>query len=234
MSILKRLFGSKNKPEKKVSNNPKESIAAKSVSVAVCPYCSEQLEKKPARKKKCPHCGNYILVRKGKLITENQKKVYLFTADFESMGVTVQSFNKHKKALSQEWGNTPKVNDVFWRILNDLISKQKDLSKLVIIYEKMGHIAKEEGKNPSTYYEQAKKLQVRIHRSTLQGHKDLGFMIVGVQVAGMNDSHQCSYCRSIDRKVYSIDQALSEMPLPGKCSAESRCRCMYIAVFDDD
>jgi len=30
---------------------------------AICPYCSSALEKKPGRKKKCPHCGNFIYVR---------------------------------------------------------------------------------------------------------------------------------------------------------------------------
>jgi hypothetical protein len=29
----------------------------------ICPYCEELLDKKPGRKKKCPHCGNYIYVR---------------------------------------------------------------------------------------------------------------------------------------------------------------------------
>ncbi len=30
---------------------------------SVCPYCDVRLHKKPARKKKCPDCGNFIYVR---------------------------------------------------------------------------------------------------------------------------------------------------------------------------
>lgn len=29
----------------------------------ICPYCSNPLKKKPKRRSKCPHCGNYFLVR---------------------------------------------------------------------------------------------------------------------------------------------------------------------------
>ncbi len=41
---------------------------------ALCPYCSGLLEKAPARKKKCPHCGNYMYVRGGKAYTEEGAK----------------------------------------------------------------------------------------------------------------------------------------------------------------
>ena len=37
-----------------------------------CPYCAKELAEKPARKKKCPHCSQYIYVRQGKPLTEKQ------------------------------------------------------------------------------------------------------------------------------------------------------------------
>src|ERR1700733_3999817 len=45
---------------------------------AVCPNCNQRLDKKPGRKKKCPHCGRFIYVRtrpsdeKKVLVTEAQ------------------------------------------------------------------------------------------------------------------------------------------------------------------
>ena len=33
------------------------------LSDPVCPYCNGHLEQKPAKKKKCSHCGKYIYVR---------------------------------------------------------------------------------------------------------------------------------------------------------------------------
>lgn len=44
----------------------------------ICPNCNKQLEKKPGRKSKCPHCGNFIYVRtrpldrQRVLVTESQ------------------------------------------------------------------------------------------------------------------------------------------------------------------
>lgn len=35
----------------------------------ICPYCKKQLEKIVKRSKKCPHCGNQIKVKSGKLYT---------------------------------------------------------------------------------------------------------------------------------------------------------------------
>jgi DNA-directed RNA polymerase subunit RPC12/RpoP len=29
----------------------------------ICPYCNKSLEKKPKRRSKCPHCGNYFRIR---------------------------------------------------------------------------------------------------------------------------------------------------------------------------
>lgn len=37
---------------------------------AGCPYCDCEIQPKPKRKKKCPHCGQPVFVRAGKLMTE--------------------------------------------------------------------------------------------------------------------------------------------------------------------
>lgn len=39
---------------------------------AQCPNCGGSLATSPTRKKKCPHCGNYIYVRQGQLVGEIQ------------------------------------------------------------------------------------------------------------------------------------------------------------------
>lgn len=41
-------------------------------SFSRCPYCRRKLEKKPARKSKCPHCGEPIYVRAGDLLREDE------------------------------------------------------------------------------------------------------------------------------------------------------------------
>ena len=54
---------------------------------AVCPYCGNQLAKKPGRKAKCPHCANFIHVRTRPL--DNQKVL-----------VTEQQM----EAINEQWG----------------------------------------------------------------------------------------------------------------------------------
>ncbi|HAJ37329.1 MAG TPA: hypothetical protein DCL15_16795 [Chloroflexi bacterium] len=41
-------------------------------SFSRCPYCRRKLEKKPTRKRKCPHCGELIYVRAGDLLREDE------------------------------------------------------------------------------------------------------------------------------------------------------------------
>jgi SPP1 gp7 family putative phage head morphogenesis protein len=54
---------------------------------AICPYCGKLLEKMPGRKKKCPHCGNFIHVRTRPL--DNQK---------------VLVTEKQMEAINEQWG----------------------------------------------------------------------------------------------------------------------------------
>lgn len=83
LKFLKTFIGNENKSNQ---NKRKTSIDLESIPNsktigevdAVCPYCSKKLEKKPSRKKKCPHCENYIYSRtrpydkKKILITESE------------------------------------------------------------------------------------------------------------------------------------------------------------------
>lgn len=232
MSFLKKLLGTKK--EEKATSTPKPSDNVKDRSTSKCPHCSSVLEKRPSRKAKCPSCEQYIYVRKGKFITESQKNAYQFAQRFEHLGVTIDDFNNSKAKLTQEWGNAPGDNDVFWRILNVLITKQKDPNNLISIYEEMGKIAKAEGKDAASYYNQVKKIQARMNRQQLIDHKNLKGYVTGVRISAIDDNHTCSYCRDLDGRVYTLDQALEDNPLPGKCSSESICRCIYIAIFEGE
>ena len=37
-----------------------------------CPNCHQQLDIAPKRKAKCPHCKQYIYIRQGSLVTEDE------------------------------------------------------------------------------------------------------------------------------------------------------------------
>ena len=100
---------------------------------AVCPHCDHVLEKKPGRKKKCPHCGDFIYVRT-RPIDRQRVLVTLEQAeeieDQWSNQVSARSFPvgdanriaKEKAKLKKRFGAEPSENDVSWSILNqDLI-----------------------------------------------------------------------------------------------------------------
>ncbi len=56
---------------------------------AICPYCGNRLDRKPGRKKKCPHCDNFIHVRTRPL--DNQK---------------VLVTEKQMEAINEQWATT--------------------------------------------------------------------------------------------------------------------------------
>jgi predicted RNA-binding Zn-ribbon protein involved in translation (DUF1610 family) len=48
----------------------------KTESSSICPYCGRVLEKKLTRSRKCPNCGQQIVVRDKKVMTERQAVEY--------------------------------------------------------------------------------------------------------------------------------------------------------------
>jgi hypothetical protein len=233
MSIFDWLFGGKGKKkatvsrttQQSISNNRKENTASKSTTAKQipqpekCPYCKVLLERKPSRKKKCPHCSEYIFVRKGKLLTELQKDTYDMIKSLEEYGINKSKFMKHQATLREEFGSEPSLNDVAWRILNMAITQAKDRSDVKMINQRMASIAASEGKDPKPYLIQAR-------RQELLSYKGLG--VRKVQISAIQHRDSCEYCKSMDGKVMSLEEALSKMPLPGDCTASSGCSCMYI------
>jgi predicted RNA-binding Zn-ribbon protein involved in translation (DUF1610 family) len=95
----------------------------------VCPYCAANLKKRPQKKTKCPHCGNFIHVRtrssdrKRVLVTEKQveeieeqwSKLFLAPAPRIERK---QGFDEERRQLTQKFGTEPGYNDVIWSLLN--------------------------------------------------------------------------------------------------------------------
>ncbi len=235
MGFLGKLFKASTKPEsqdkKKTASSLKKPVDKKP---STCPYCSSVFEKSPSRKAKCPSCSKFVFVRKGKLLTEEQKCVYDWIKKLEPFGVSKNVYEKHREDLQQQFNGLPRVNDVVWRILNSLTTTRKDLNELVFIYEEMAHLVKDEGKDATTYFAQVKKLQDRLNRQSLKKMKDIEEMITGVEILAVIDSHTCEYCRAMHGRKFSLEEAIKEMPVPGKCSSLSRCRCSLLPVFRGD
>ena len=121
MGLLKALFG-RNK------SHDKESRFSEIGNLdAVCPYCNARLEKKPGRKKKCPHCGSYIHVRtrpsdgERVLVTVGQMKIVdaiRYLTD-EQRQEWERTYAQAESVLRKQAGAEPATTDVLWRLLNE-------------------------------------------------------------------------------------------------------------------
>jgi uncharacterized Zn finger protein (UPF0148 family) len=96
---------------------------------AVCPYCNQALEKKPGRKKTCPHCGQFIYVRtrpsdeQQVLVTEPQAEQIeeqwsIVNGTHDAYLADKKRFTKEKAKLAKRFGREPSDNDVRWSQLN--------------------------------------------------------------------------------------------------------------------
>lgn len=97
---------------------------------ANCPYCHVKLEKKPGRKKQCPHCGNFIYVRtrpqdREKVLLREDELVVLeeqWSIVNGTHGQFLQNQARLKSTegkLRRQSGKEPSKNEVQWKILND-------------------------------------------------------------------------------------------------------------------
>lgn len=98
------------------------------VSEAVCPYCSRLLQRKPAKKTKCPQCGKFIYVRTRPqdqlkvLATEQQADLIeeQWSIVNGAHGEYLAQKNKIEvecARLAKQFGKAPSENDIKWGLL---------------------------------------------------------------------------------------------------------------------
>lgn len=209
--------------------------------VPICPYCKNKLEQMPQRKKKCPHCGNFIhsiksLVGEEKvLLTESDARDVAFvTEEMKGMdyyGITKDDFAKKMSEMKSERGKDVKPTDVLWRIYSDLNKEaiQKgDLQTIRNMQNSMSMVLYHEGKDFIEPKQEAKRIRLAEYRR-------IGFD--KVRIASPNPCEECA--KNIGR-VFTITEALKTMPIPNPdCTTKIRdgpagwCRCKYVAFFDD-
>lgn len=105
---------------------------------SACPYCSTILDRRPKRKKKCPHCGNFIYVRTRPLdrlqvlLTEEQthqlgSEWAIYHETFETHNVEEADYRAAEAKLKESWPIDPSPRDVLWSLYNQrLLSYGKD------------------------------------------------------------------------------------------------------------
>lgn len=128
-----------------------------------CPNCDSVLQSRPSQKQECPHCGCFILIRNGELITEEQSSISDWMSNLAYLGITQKDFEEQRNELSKKFGVSASINDTIWRILNQLIvTYARNGKALEQIYQEMAKLVSSEGKDPTQYLIEAEK--AREHR----------------------------------------------------------------------
>jgi hypothetical protein len=98
------------------------------VAESVCPYCSRLLQRKPAKKTKCPQCGKFIYVRTRPqdqlkvLVTEQQADLLeeqwsLVKGTHGEYLAQKQKIEAERARLAKLFGTAPSENDIKWGLL---------------------------------------------------------------------------------------------------------------------
>ena len=208
-----------------------------------CPHCKNKLDVIPKQKKKCQTCGNYIYSRtrpsdrKKVLVTEKQAKEFdvewsqtislsKWKNNLIQNSITDEQIEERRKQLSKRFKQEASYNDTIWSLLNDLVVKYiNDNNKLAGLYYSMALFLNEEGKNPFDMLYQSKKMN-------LMNYRNVG-LLKNVEIISAKKV-SCPECNKFNGKIYKIEEALREMPLPNKkCSTHLHggkfgfCRCVW-------
>ena len=66
-----------------------------------CPNCKNIIPAKPKRKWKCPHCGSFIFIRQGKMVSEKTASAILEREESEIRQSILDSQRRGKKELNE-------------------------------------------------------------------------------------------------------------------------------------
>lgn len=183
-----------------------------------CPYCAKELAPTPKRKTRCPHCSNFIFVRAGRLLTEDEASIEDWLVRLAPFKISKDDFKNHRQQLSEQLGLTASVSDTIWQLLNIQVSNNYDSQTVQWAYGEMAQLASMEGKDPKPYQAEASRAQLNHLKS--RGIKT-------VKIVGVNDEFVCENCQSLHNKEIDVEIALRDMPIPTVCKNESGCRCFY-------
>ena len=207
----------------------------------LCPSCKAGLEKFPASKRKCPHCGEIIIVRTH---YESGNKILLTEAQAQSYETQREEHYRVKrlvdglkvmdsaltsrlmKGAKRENPNSSAA-DIAWEISNRMIMLNPESARGIHFRQAM--FLYESGKD-YTY------IRVKDYQAELREYKKSD-VITGVEILSAGEQ-SCLACQALHEKKYSIAEALRQNPLPCKeCTFDigdapiGWCRCAYAPII---
>lgn len=213
----------------------------------ICPYCKKSLPFAPEKNMPCPSCGNMIYVKESRygkekvlLTGEKNASVGEQGAEWESIdfvkkmletikgsGITESGFHTRKSEMQRKLGRPPTDIEVLRDILVGLSAKG------ISVYNQLALLLNREKRDASQLLYHARQTELtNLKRSGIVKKVKI---ISGVRAGDTTPS--CPECAKIQGKIFTIDQAIIDMPLPNiKCTCKiydelrGFCRCIYTAV----
>ena len=238
MGFLQRILGTRgecvtNAPEKMPADHrakkPPEQLAA-------CPHCGVILDPPPARNRKCPSCRSKIVVRTrrsdGSKLYLTEDDANIFDAERKAdayrnkalraaadIGMGQTAFERtEKELLAKSPGYGP--GDVFWSLASKQVANQMRAGNwhgLSMTYFHQALWLHNEGRPYA-------RLKVESEKALAQSYAGHGCQELEV-MAGC-----CPNCDQFQGRIYPIEQAINEWPVPVEDCTNGWCTCSWIRV----
>ena len=216
LGLLRRIFGTSDedtplRPQIVGISRPQRGKLRPIVPSSLkCPYCGIPQDPPPQRRRKCRDCGETIHTW-----TDQEKRIRYFLTAEEAVAREAAQRAALLAEAEQAVRDAERAGDLQW-------SQQ---AYIQLSYMQFGSSAPH------------RDAAMNARRAQLEHLRRLSIRSVEVQTAG--DERTCEDCANLDGKVFSINRALSEMPLPGRTCTDGtdknpyggRCRCVYLAVI---
>lgn len=156
----------------------------------------------------------------------NKINVNKWLYNLSRFGVSRKIVEEEKTKLSKKFGKEASHNDAIWSIFNKLIiNHSNDAQKLAMIYYEMALFLNEEGKNPFDMIYQSNRMKLMTYRKSE--------FLKNVEIISAKKV-SCAECNKLNEKIFRIEDAIKEMPLPNKkCTTHLHdgkfcfCRCVW-------
>jgi hypothetical protein len=200
-----------------------------------CPYCQTVLAQPPHRDEQCPDCGHLIIVRQGRLMTEEEARLEQWLARLIQFNITRSDFENYRLELSQRLGVTASIDNTLWRILRAQVAKGRDPDLVHRAYKEMFRLAGEEGQDLKPYVAEAQKIEQKeeLQQRRAAFWRDMikirsSRLAEYVQVQTCDDDYVCPTCKLLASELYRVNE-VPELPYE-ECQSEGGCRCSVAAV----
>ena len=205
-----------------------------------CPYCGTVLDTPPKSSRKCPACRDKMVVRTRRsdgaklYLTENDAKVFDAERKADAfrnkairaaadIGMDQTAFERtEKELLAKSPGYGP--GDVFWALANKLLANQMrsgDWHGLSMTYFHQALWLHNEGRPYARLKVEAQKALAQSYVARLDRQE--------LQI----DARCCPNCNKFNGRIYPIERAINEWPVPVDECTNGWCLCTWLPVSLD-